>query len=445
MEQSVPELQEYERKKIFSREEITSIAKKRSEFEHILNARGSNPSDYARYATYEMNLDALRKKRSRRMGVKATTYTGQKKIFFVLERGVRKFPGDMALWMQYIEFCKEEDANKKLGKALTQCLRLHPLRWELWVWAARYYVEAQADMNTGRSYMQRGLRFCKNERKMWLEYAKLEMIYVAKIAARRKILGLDEQRKQAAETDARLDADADMITLPSVTTEDINPSAKKDTEAVDQTALQNLASTPALSGAIPRTIFDAAMKHFNHDAILAEHFFDLFAEFDKVPCCIKLLQHITDHLAQMYDEQSKDRVSLYACNAKSELLGVESTSAEFPLKLGSALAVYKQAAAALPQYKVDIAEKAVLQLLPYLRLRDELDQAVLAVLNASVKQNLRVIAQAPTRVGVKDRLGAIAQRLQKEKKTQELKLLVEHGLKVQSDNQALMEIRISLG
>ena len=41
LEQQVPELQEYERKQIFTRDEIAAIAKKRSDFEHILNARGS--------------------------------------------------------------------------------------------------------------------------------------------------------------------------------------------------------------------------------------------------------------------------------------------------------------------------------------------------------------------------------------------------------------------
>ena len=78
LEQQVPELQEYERKQIFTRDEITAIAKKRSDFEHILNARGSKAGDYVRYATYEMNLDTLRKKRCKRLGVKATAHSGQR-------------------------------------------------------------------------------------------------------------------------------------------------------------------------------------------------------------------------------------------------------------------------------------------------------------------------------------------------------------------------------
>src|SRR5579871_123959 len=94
LEQSVPEFREWERKRIFSKDEITSIAKKRSDFEHVLNSRGeSTPLDYSRYAAYEMNLNSLRRKRENRLGVKATSYTCQRRVFFILDRGTRKFPG----------------------------------------------------------------------------------------------------------------------------------------------------------------------------------------------------------------------------------------------------------------------------------------------------------------------------------------------------------------
>lgn len=255
LEQYVPELQEYARKDIFTRDQISAIAAKRSDFEHILNARGSTPSDYARYATYEMNLDNLRKKRCKRLGVKSTTFSGQRTIFFILDRATKKFPGDMGLWMQYIQYCQKEKANKKLGKIFTQVLRLKPREYGLWVLAAKYYAEEQGDMSSARSYMQRGLRFCNDAKELYLEYAKLEMVYLAKLAARRKILGLDETRKESD-----VPEDENMIALPSVSVEDIDPEANKGVEEVNAAALQKLASAPAFTGAIPKAIFDAAMS-----------------------------------------------------------------------------------------------------------------------------------------------------------------------------------------
>ena len=192
LERFVPGLREFERKGIFTPDEIRAIVKKRSDFEHTLNGRGSKPEDYARYATYEINLDALRRKRCARLGVKmdpSTAHKGQRTVFFILDRGTKKFPGDMSLWMQYIDFCKGEGAHKKLSKVFTRLLRLKPTSWGTWVLAAKYYAETQGDMHTARSYLQRGLRFCPREGNLWKEYARFETLYLAKLAARKKLAG----------------------------------------------------------------------------------------------------------------------------------------------------------------------------------------------------------------------------------------------------------------
>jgi U3 small nucleolar RNA-associated protein 6 len=438
MEQSVPELQEYERKKIFTREEITSIARKRSEFEHILNTPGAaTPADYARYALYEMNLDSLRKKRSKRMGVKATSFAGQKKIFFVLERGVRRFQGDMGLWMQYLEFCRKEAANKKLAKALTQCLRMHPIKWDLWTWAAKYYFEQQADMPTARSYMQRGLRFCKREQKLWLEYAKLEMLYVAKIAARRKILGLDIERT-VKQIDSTLDADADMMALPDVTADEIKPEgAPEPKQAVDEEALKKLAASPALNGDIPRIVFETAMREFN-DPSLAEQFFDVFAAFTDVPCTSKLLQHIIDNLSSQGSAASN--ISMHICLAKLELLDTNTQeaieAAEFPLKLAKALSILKKAMGESPKHNADLAEKVAALLLPYFQF--ELDEDIERVLRSAVAQYIRTL-----NLGSFDRVKAVIKRQIKAGNAEEVTLLIEIAGKANPIQKAQLEALIS--
>ncbi|KAH0174393.1 hypothetical protein KCU67_g791, partial [Aureobasidium melanogenum] len=439
MEQSVPELQEYERKKIFTREEITSIARKRSEFEHLLNTPGAaTAADYARYALYEMNLDSLRKKRSKRMGVKATAFAGQKKIFFVLERGVRRFQGDMGLWMQYLEFCRKEAANKKLAKALTQCLRMHPIKWDVWTWAAKYYFEQQADMQTARSYMQRGLRFCKRERKLWLEYAKLEMLYVAKIAARRKILGLDVERTEK-QIDSTLDADADMMALPDVTADEIKPEgAPEPKQAVDEEALKKLAASPALNGDIPRIIFETSMRDFNNDPFLAEQFFDVFAGFTDVPCTSRLLQHIIEYLSNQ--ETAASKISMHICLAKLELLDTNTQeaieSAEFPLKLAKALSVLKKGLGESPKHNADLAEKVVALLLSYCKF--ELDEDIEMVLRSAIAQYVRTMNQ-----GSFDRVKTVVKREVKAGNEVEANLLIEIAGRTNSIQKAQLEALVS--
>lgn len=391
LEQYVPELQSYERKGIFTRAEIASITAKRSDFEHTLNARGSKPSDYAQYASYEANLSTLLKKRCKRLGVKGTKkYSGQRTIFFILDRGTRKFPGDMGLWMQYIRFCQKEGASKKLAKVFTQLLRLKPREWGLWVLAAKWYAEEQGDMSTSRSYMQRGLRFCKDERKLWLEYLKLEMVYLAKLAARRKVLGLDEDgKKQEA---VQQDEDENMISLPTITAADVNPDASKGIEEVDDSTLQRLAKAPAFTGAIPIAIFDAAMKQFHNNAEVAEDFFELVATFDSVPSAKKILQHILSRL----QTTSPNTPEAVICEARMQLFSIDLLSADFPTALGMALARVKAGMAAVSEkQRSALADKAVLMLLPYVQRHAELDEDVATVIVASTNRYLRIVAAAP--------------------------------------------------
>jgi U3 small nucleolar RNA-associated protein 6 len=405
LEQQVPELQEYERKQIFTREEITAIAKKRSDFEHILNARGSKAGDYVRYATYEMNLDTLRKKRCKRLGVKATAHNGQRTIFFILDRATKKFPGDLGLWVQYVQFCQKEKASKKLAKVFTSMLRLKPREWGLWVLAAKHYAEEQGDMTTARSYMQRGLRFCKDERRMYLEYAKLEMVYLAKLAARRKILGLDEERtvREVPEEE-----DDNMMMLPEISAEDIDPEANKGVEEVNVAALKRLENAPAHTGAIPLAIFDAAMKQFNDDSDVANDFFDLVATFETVRSTRNILDTIYTRL-QNVAPNSADQI---ICEAKMHTFNVAPASSEFPAALRESLATVKSGfakVAATGQSK--LAENAVVYLLRFVSQTDEkMDEGVVRVLEASIKKYLRLYVEN-TRGGM-DKVKTLPSKLQ---------------------------------
>jgi U3 small nucleolar RNA-associated protein 6 len=392
LEQSVPELKEYERKKIFTtvryrisllcsrrltkvQPEVTSIARKRSDFEHKLNARGSHPSDYARYAEFEVNVDALRRKRVRRLGIKAPAHNGQRRIFFILDRGTRKFPGDIALWMQSIEYARKQKAHKKLLQIFTSVLRLHPTKPDLWIYAAQFAIDAHADMTEARSYMQRGLRFCKNSKKMWLEYAKLEILYIAKIAARRRVLGIDGNRTSEAAADSPDDPNADILMLPKVTKEDINPTLP-DHDGVDEAALRTLDSTPAMTGAIPIAVFDAAMAQFRNDPAVGKAFFDLCWDFDNVPCLQRILNHVVE--AMMAADPSTWQAQ--ACFTKVAVFGLDVSSPEFPPSLGVSLSRLKSGLSQTPQ-KVDLAEDLLEWVQGWLE-HDHLDPAIHRVLSA---------------------------------------------------------------
>ncbi|KAK2846316.1 hypothetical protein FQN49_005840 [Arthroderma sp. PD_2] len=325
LEQLVPELREYEKKKIFTKAEISSITKKRSDFEHRINSRGPSPADYARYAEYEMNLDTLRKKRIKRLGIKAPMHAGQRRVFFVLDRATRKFHGDVSLWQQYIEYARKQKAHKKLAQIFTNALRLHPREVDLWIYAAQHVLQDHGDITQARGYMQRGLRFCKNSQALWLQYAKLEMIYIARITARQRILGLgkaEEQQPAIGETND--DPDADMMMLPRLTGEDINPTL--DGDAPDKASLETLNATPALSGAIPIAVFDAAMSQFENDPTLAYNFYHMLVDFEECPCLRRVLGHVAESLITNHPANAKAQ----ECYIKYPVADIKPSTPEFP-------------------------------------------------------------------------------------------------------------------
>jgi U3 small nucleolar RNA-associated protein 6 len=425
LEQSVPQLQELLRKEVFSPQEIKSITRKRSEYEHTINARGHSPSDYASYAAYEINLASLIKKRTTRLKVKlgVSGHDGPRRVYFILERGVRKFPGDLGLWMQLLGYARKEKARKKVRELVTQVLRLHPAKASLWVWAANAILEDEADMSAARGYLQRGLRFCKRERSLWIEYARLECIYIAKIAARRRILGLEGRKGREAVDDGE-----DMLALPSITAEDINPTLDP-SDGIDDVALKNLENTPALTGAIPIAIFDAAMVEFDNDASLGEEIFDMLAEFERGPTFDRILQHVVNSL----EENQPDDPATITTQFLLPITGVSPTSPDFPEALSTTLLTIRQSLQRLPLLKKEIASSALTRLLPLAATKD-LDTDIAAALSASVRSWVKAVGSAGDVV-------PIVQRLRERKEERAAKLLLETAVKVLPEDVKLSALK----
>lgn len=326
-ERSVPELQEFARKGLFTRDEIASIAKKRSDFEHILNARGSKPQDYIRYTEYEMNLESLRRKRVKRLGIRISNHTGQRRIYFVLYRATKKFPGDVGLWMQYITFAQKQGSNKKASQLLTSVLRLHPTKPELWIYAA---TMGSTNITEARSYMQRGLRLCGSSERLWVEYAKLELMHIFKIAGRKRILGLDVAEIERETTQNIEDDDDSMIDLSAIIPEDLMPS-QRPSDGLE--VLEKLGTGPVRLGAIPVAIFDAAIKHFKLSDKLCQQFFDMVAEFPQVSCQQSILCHILDTLRSVAPKSPETLIRWI----QQPVIGIDVTTPEFPALFRSCL------------------------------------------------------------------------------------------------------------
>ncbi len=288
--------------------------------------------------------------------------------------------------MSYLEFARQVKATNKFKTVLTAAVRLHCTAAGLWLYAARWALEVEADMSSARSYMQRGTRFCTQDMDLWLEYAKLEMIYIAKVTSRRRILGIDGSvSTQALEVnpgeipeDPGLTTSEDVISILDSETQ-IHPSTL-DKVDVDAEAISDPMQTPALNGAIPLAIFDHAKKQPFYNADVAEVFFNMFSAFLGIAALPKIIQHVVDSMMDQFPEEP----STWVCFLKQPAVGIHPLSAEFPTALLESLERLKTSL-----NKVDVqpkfSKKIEAWLVPILALKD-LDPGIDKVLRFHLRK-----------------------------------------------------------
>lgn len=275
--------------------------RRRTDFEHRIASRATKPKDFLRYAEYEINVEKLRLKRVQRLGKEAnendneddddiganlaseetgskrdkskgkgiSSYAGPRRIFFIFDRGTKKYPNEISLlWIPYIKFAKSQGAVFILAKIYSRLIQLHPTNPSVWIMAAKYELDTHNAIRAARSIMQQGLRFNATNATMWLEYMKLELIYVAQLLARRRILGLvteAQQRNDPQHNDEDIGDDAkhqkDVIEMPTFDN-DLEAKANfelKSLPDVDVNMLGNSLTNPALRGDIALLVFDSAL------------------------------------------------------------------------------------------------------------------------------------------------------------------------------------------
>lgn len=126
----LPEVEDLERRGLFTREETRAVIQRRRELEYRLRRRAALLEDFQNYIHYEKQLEALRQLRKRGLVRKLKKKKGQvwkpslsdhagvKRVFFLYNRATRKFPGNLELWIEYLDFCRASGAYRHLQKVI---------------------------------------------------------------------------------------------------------------------------------------------------------------------------------------------------------------------------------------------------------------------------------------------------------------------------------------
>ena len=248
LERSLPQLQLLDREGLLSKEELRSVTSQRSGFEARLVRRRAEKQDFLLYLDFEENLNKLVVLRARQRERDAHAYAKEHgdrskllpRHFFsrqaasysatcisIYERLVRKLRWDVDSWERYLNWAKTHKMRVVTGRVYARAVALHPKVVSLWLQGADYELNDNADTTTARSLLQRALRmntldsdavdaresklqktssgaaratgsiswaptdYERDVLRLWVEYFRMELVFIERLRRRWKVLGLE--------------------------------------------------------------------------------------------------------------------------------------------------------------------------------------------------------------------------------------------------------------
>lgn len=210
-------------------------------------------------------------------------------------------------------------------------------------------------MEGARGLYMRGCRFCNGTEELWVDYARAEMEWLAKMerkahnksggAGKRKVEKGGNEGSLAAhavqEGDVMLfaeDSDSDdegNMILPEdpLDAEQTGKAEKEARQALEEANLRKLATSPALEGAIPKAILIAARGQPFWSPRAGEAFFDMLASFTGVAAQRSIVQHLIDAMVADFPRHP----TTGSCLVRQPMMGADIATVEFARALREVL------------------------------------------------------------------------------------------------------------
>ncbi|KAI8820189.1 U3 small nucleolar RNA-associated protein 6-domain-containing protein [Fimicolochytrium jonesii] len=366
LEKMVPELEDLQERGIFQPHEIKAIVKQRTTHEYRVHRIIPLKADFLRYIAYEENLERLRRKRKQRLGMDKpptaqeielgiktsglSDYSITRRIHGLYDKMLKRFAGDLTLWIQYFDWCRASRSSKALGKVFARAIQLHPTYDVFWIMAAAWEFEDNTNMSSARVLLQRGLRINPESKKLWMEYFKLELLWVQKIKERRKVLfktgegAVKEAQATAAPQvesvdlpDLKEEAGLSQSSLQKDTTLSASAKEGSSSDTAPMLASKLSASQEALlKTLIPRAIYRNAIQTIPNDLDFRLSFLKMYEEF---PETTEGQKELLDTLERDFGRNAMARGVL----AERPLYGVKSDSPAYPAALKAAVTAFQAA------------------------------------------------------------------------------------------------------
>ncbi|KAH0458576.1 hypothetical protein IEQ34_011390 [Dendrobium chrysotoxum] len=365
LERMANELDDLERRGLIEVDKISDIVKQRREFEYRLQRPSPLKQDFLAYIEYEKKLEAYRKlrkrmiiyqmeeederergkkKRRKKWKSSISDFAGVLRILDLYRMAVMRYKGDLGLWFEYLEFCRER-RHGRMKEALGQALKLHPKVPGLWIYAAAWEFDKNLNVVAARALMQSGLRACPNSEDMWIEYLRLELTYLNKLKARKEALGEDLQTLERGTVEVSQWKEDNKDLFMSLDTGNNEEKHDKESDSEGHVEKQNIFWQ--LGSMVLEAIYHEATKALPSSINLRKRFLEVLSSVDLAHSdelrseILKDLKRDFSHDEQYWDMIARLHISdidLTNGEAKSDVLS----------KLKQAFQVYEEALNFLP-------------------------------------------------------------------------------------------------
>ncbi|KAL6647631.1 hypothetical protein ACP70R_015068 [Stipagrostis hirtigluma subsp. patula] len=324
LERMTDELDDLERRGLFTRQEIAEIVRRRRDFEFRLRRRSPLRADFLDYIAYELRLDALRNlrkraiiratpdddeddnregedeeggkkktKRAKKWKKSVSDVAGVRRVLDIYRMATVRFKGDLDLWFRYLEFCRDK-RHGRMKQVLAQAIRYHPKVPGLWIYAAAWEFDQNLNVAAARALMQSGLRSCPESEDMWIEYLRMELTYLNKLKARKVALGEDVKTLQKNSNDAGLWKEENKELFMSLNEQGENPESGSAGVATEEK--EDLFWQQGLL--IIQTIYHGAVEALPSSFTLRKKFLEILNSVD--------LAHSDELKIEVLDDLKKD-------------------------------------------------------------------------------------------------------------------------------------------
>lgn len=207
LEDMLTEFEQAKKIGLFTEKEIKKIVRTRRRHEYKIIRRTKEKEcylDYIKYETHLLKLVQLRREKlklGRSFKKNEIDLAIKRRIERLFRSACHRFKKDVQLWLTFIEFLKNEHDYSTASSTFTTALQTHGTKPWLWIMAAKFEFEVMVSPSSARALFQRALRLMPQDKKLWLEYFKFELLYVELVSKRQAVL---DRSKESDEDDAIL-------------------------------------------------------------------------------------------------------------------------------------------------------------------------------------------------------------------------------------------------